>query len=81
MAVYMCKYCGAIVEKSSTPSNAGCPVHNTHGWHKVCHNGSIEPKNGFNAYSCKYCGKIVYCSSTPAGVGCPAHNSHSWHKL
>ncbi len=32
MAVYMCKYCGAIIEKSSPPSSAGCPAHGSHVW-------------------------------------------------
>ncbi len=81
MAVYMCKYCGMMIEKSSRPSNAGCPKHSSHFWYIVCKNGGIEPKSGLNAYSCKYCGKVVYCSQTPNMSGCPAHNSHSWHKL
>ena len=80
MSVFMCKYCGSMIEKSSSPSSAGCPAHGNHVWFRLCSKGSVQPGNGLHPFSCKYCGKIVYCSSSPSSAGCPAHGNHVWFR-
>ena len=82
MHLYMCKYCGTMVEKSTVPITSGCSVHGTHTWVRLCEKGSVQPGSDLHPYKCRYCGKMVYCHSAPGcAEGCPNNGIHGWNRL
>ncbi|WP_457569576.1 hypothetical protein [Desulfurobacterium sp.] len=80
MKVWMCKKCGALIEKPTQPNATRCPSGGTHFWYTLG-DGYITPHSGYTAWQCGKCGAVVYMKRMPNGGGCPAGGNHHWRRL